>query len=330
MPAGVSVLICCFNSVGRLPATLKHLSAQRVPADLNWEIIVIDNASDDNTASVAIQLGKELGKTDINFTVLTEPKPGKNNALHTGITAAANNFILICDDDNWLADDYVAKALQRMQGDPAIGAAGGRGFALTDGERPAWFTQYQHGYAVGEQNPASGDISGKGYLWGAGMIFRKQLYQKTYLNFPSFLTGPNGDTLARGEDVEFCMRILLAGYTLFYDEELTYKHYIPAARLTVAYRDKLFKGYDYEKTVLDLYSRQIKVNALSWFGRQQLLLSSISRYVLSGLSSKWKSSFEADIIYLIAGYRLLAVSKEVKQLRALNLQLAAKINIENA
>ncbi|MBD1363980.1 glycosyltransferase family 2 protein [Mucilaginibacter sp. ZT4R22] len=330
MPAGVSVLICCYNSAGRLPATLKHLSAQQVPAGFNWEIIVIDNASDDNTATFAKQLWNDLGKTDINFTVLTEPKAGKTNALHTGITAAAYHYILICDDDNWLADDYVTRAFHRMQRDPAIGAAGGRGFAVTDGELPAWFTQYQHGYAVGEQNSVTGDISGKGYLWGAGMIFRKQLYHKTYLNFPSFLTGPNGDTLARGEDVEFCLRILLAGYTLFYDEGLRYKHYIPTNRLTVAYRDKLFKGYDYEKTVLDLYSRQIKLNALSWFGRQQLLFSSISRYVLSGLSSKWKSSFEADMIYLAAGYQFSTVSKEVKQIRELNLQLAAKTHPKNA
>jgi glycosyltransferase involved in cell wall biosynthesis len=330
LPTGVSVLICCYNSAGRLPATLKNLSAQQVPADLNWEIIVIDNASNDNTATVAKQLWNDLGKTGINFTVLTEPKAGKNNALHTGITVAAYDYILICDDDNWLADYYVAKAFHRMQSDPAIGAAGGRGFAVTDGELPAWFTQYQHGYAVGEQNSATGDISGKGYLWGAGMIFRRQLYHQTYLNFPSLLTGPNGDTLARGEDVEFCLRILLAGYSLFYDEDLTYKHYIPANRLTVAYRDKLFKGYDYEKTILDLYTRQIKLNTLSWFRRQQLLFSSISRYILSGLSSKWKSSFESDMIYLIAGYRFSPVSNEVKQLRALNLQLAAKTNPKNA
>ncbi|WP_166727610.1 glycosyltransferase [Mucilaginibacter gilvus] len=329
MPAGVSVLICCYNSAGRLPATLKHLSAQQVPVDLSWEIIVVDNASDDNTAALASQLWKDLGKADINFTILTEPKAGKNNALHTGIAAAAYDYILICDDDNWLSDDYVSKAFHRMHINPAIGAAGGRGVAVSDGDLPAWFTQYQHGYAVGGQNSVTGDISKKGYLWGAGMVFRKQLYYKTYLDFPSFLTGPNGDTLARGEDVEFCLRILLAGHTLFYDEALTYKHYIPPGRLTEEYRDKLFKGYDYEKKILDLYTRQIKINSLPWFSRQQLLLCSISRYILSGLSAKWKSSFESDIIYLIAGYQLSTASHEVKKIRKLNLQLAATTNAKH-
>ena len=34
-PAGVSVIVCCYNSAGRLPETLKHLALQQVPQALN-------------------------------------------------------------------------------------------------------------------------------------------------------------------------------------------------------------------------------------------------------------------------------------------------------
>ena len=50
----------CEIARGRLqkcpaPHTITHLKGQRVEGDLNWEVLVIDNASTDNTALVARQ-----------------------------------------------------------------------------------------------------------------------------------------------------------------------------------------------------------------------------------------------------------------------------------
>ncbi|MGF2076073.1 glycosyltransferase, partial [Enterococcus casseliflavus] len=50
---GVSVVVCSHNGADRLPGTLAHLASQRVTRDLLWEVIVIDNASTDDTAGVA-------------------------------------------------------------------------------------------------------------------------------------------------------------------------------------------------------------------------------------------------------------------------------------
>ena len=55
MAEGVSVVICCYNSAERLPRTLTHLAAQRVSEKLPWEVIVIDNASQDKTGEVALK-----------------------------------------------------------------------------------------------------------------------------------------------------------------------------------------------------------------------------------------------------------------------------------
>ncbi len=50
---GVSVVVCCYNSAPRLPETLMHLFAQIVNPDIKWEIIIINNASTDDTLEVA-------------------------------------------------------------------------------------------------------------------------------------------------------------------------------------------------------------------------------------------------------------------------------------
>ena len=47
---GVSIVICCHNSAKLLPRTLEHLRAQEVDSTIPWEVIVVDNASTDNTA----------------------------------------------------------------------------------------------------------------------------------------------------------------------------------------------------------------------------------------------------------------------------------------
>lgn len=53
MPLGVSVVIPSYNGADRLPATLAHIAAQRVPPGLEWEVVLVDNASSDGTAEAA-------------------------------------------------------------------------------------------------------------------------------------------------------------------------------------------------------------------------------------------------------------------------------------
>jgi len=50
---GISVVICCYNSASRLPATLQHIAEQSLDSEILWEIIIVDNASTDNTAEIA-------------------------------------------------------------------------------------------------------------------------------------------------------------------------------------------------------------------------------------------------------------------------------------
>src|SRR5690348_8092021 len=50
---GISVVICTYNGAERLPQTLAHLAAQEDTGTIAWEVLVVDNASTDDTAEVA-------------------------------------------------------------------------------------------------------------------------------------------------------------------------------------------------------------------------------------------------------------------------------------
>src|SRR5690606_21143680 len=43
------------------------------------------------------------------------------------------------------------------------------------------------------------------------------------------------------EDTEYCLRLILRGYDLYYDSALTFQHFIPADKLTEAYMHTLYK-----------------------------------------------------------------------------------------
>jgi len=47
---GVSVIICCFNGAARLSETLRNMAAQQVNSSIAWELLMVDRATQDDTA----------------------------------------------------------------------------------------------------------------------------------------------------------------------------------------------------------------------------------------------------------------------------------------
>src|SRR4051812_3506356 len=104
--SGVSIIICCYNSSHRLPQTLKYLAHQQLADDIAWEIIVINNASEDDTKEVAIKEWNSYS-SKIVLRVIDEPVPGLNNARKRGVEEAKYDIIIFCDDDNWLDKNFI-------------------------------------------------------------------------------------------------------------------------------------------------------------------------------------------------------------------------------
>jgi len=318
---GLSVIVCCHNAALRLPETLRYLATQEVPAHVAWEIILVDNASTDNTLEKA-QLAWDKCHSGVPFSTTEEHRPGKAFALKTGVAKAAYEYILICDDDNWLNADYITKAINILDADTTIGAVGGQSSAVADSVLPDWFSEFGYAYAVGKQNERSADLKGNRYLWGAGMVFRRSAYHWAYQKHEALLSGPVSDQLSRGEDVEFCMRLTLLGYRLRYDERLLFRHYMPIQRLTIAYKEKLFKIHSYETLVLDMYILQIRLAGLPALRKMMVMLLSIVKYALcyTGVSGRWNKGHEAKLVYLASGLRLQQVPGEAEVIRAIYLQ----------
>ena len=70
----ISVVICTFNGAKRLVPTLEHLRQQKGAEQIEWEVVVVDNASTDGTAAVARTLWPI--NNPVPLRIVREPEQG--------------------------------------------------------------------------------------------------------------------------------------------------------------------------------------------------------------------------------------------------------------
>ncbi len=299
MQKGISVIICCYNSVSRLYETLQHLAVQKTNAGLCCEVIIVDNASADDTASFAATTWKNFN-THIPLSVVTEHKPGLSFARQRGVGEAIYEYILFCDDDNWLANDYLEKGFELIDTNTSIGAIGGLGMAVSDMPLPECFDKYHGVYAVGEQGVTTGIINNRGYVSGAGMITPKAVFLSAVNNnFPTILTDRKEKALSGGGDVEYCLRLLLQGYNIYYSEELKFKHFIPAYRLTDEYRKGLLQGAADAQWILKEYFEAVKIKRATTRSRLQLVINASKDFIKSFMRRRKPNNASLKLLYYL-------------------------------
>jgi glycosyltransferase involved in cell wall biosynthesis len=254
MSGGVSVVICCHNSAQRLPETLRYLAAQQVSGTIPWEVVVIDNASTDDTAETAVRCWSTASPTTLR--VISEPQAGLSHARMRGIVESRYEIISFIDDDNWVTADWVEQVDAIFANHPEIGALGARIEAVCEIAPPDWFEFLQIHYAVGRQYEQSGDITDKPgtLLWGAGLSLR-QVAAKKLLNdgFVFMMSDRKGKLVSSGGDTELCFALRALGWRFWYEDSLLLRHFIPKARLGWNYALRLMRGMGESTAIFTLY-----------------------------------------------------------------------------
>ena len=239
---GVSIIICYFNAGNRIVETLEHIKKQLSRSDNNTELILVNNASSDDSDAIVTNTLSSFNL--FPWKIVHEPIPGLANARICGFNNSKYDTLLFCDDDNWLSEDYVTKAFQYLTVNKHVGILGGKGEATSSVAFPHWFEKVQNYYAVGPQMPDSGRVIGvRNVVYGAGMVIRtsvlKEMFDKGFC-FQS--KGRTGTNLSAGEDSELCLAVQIMGYHIMYDETLNFKHYIEPKRLTEEYFNRMKIG----------------------------------------------------------------------------------------
>jgi glycosyltransferase involved in cell wall biosynthesis len=243
---GVSVVIVTYNGANRIMNTLDHLCRQK-NIDFDWEVILIDNNSTDNTAHIALEFWKSHQKP-FQFRILKELRQGQMYARHKGMFECNDRYMLYCDDDNHLNELYVKTAFEIIKQDANIAAVGGLGVIAyeEDFKPPNWMTEtYERSYGTGSQGDADGDVSHlKGCLYTAGIIMDRVWLKSFYsMGFISSLKGRDGNSLVGGEDTELTLALKLIGGKLYYSSKMHFKHLMTKERINWVYLRRLWRGF---------------------------------------------------------------------------------------
>lgn len=257
---GVSVVIVTYNGSNRLLPTLTHLAKQKNIA-FDFEIILVDNNSSDGTSEKAQQLWNEL-KSPFTLRIVSEKQPGTMYARKRGVNESRYRYMLYCDDDNWLNEEYVSTAYHIISQHNQIAAVGGKGIMEYElgFKVPDWMKEYEHNLGTGAQGKQDGDTTNdKGCLYTAGAIIDLKWLDKLYgMGFSSTLTGRDGKTLVAGEDTELMYALRIIGGKLYYSSKMTFKHYMPAARINWEYLKKLWYAFGISDLMLYPYANFFK------------------------------------------------------------------------
>lgn len=248
----LSILTCTRNPRPEVFArVLAALDRQTLPKK-HWEHLVIDNASNPSVASL------DLLKHYPSARLLREDREGKAWAEIQGIEASSGEFVAIVDDDNILAADYLANAVEQMERHPFLGILGGVGAGEFEGPIEPWMEDFLP--QLGVNQDCSAEVDGLQYgmirkigPWlpiGAGMVMRRALaveYRERLRKDSSHgqICRTGDRSVLGGSDTDITFIAIGLSWACGVSSRLKYTHVIPEWRLEPRYLERLLYASNY-------------------------------------------------------------------------------------
>jgi glucosyl-dolichyl phosphate glucuronosyltransferase len=228
----ISVVICTYNRDKFIGEALNCLAKQTLPAE-QFEIIVVDNKSTDNTATIA---KKFIGKhPELNMRYVLEPNKGLSFARNRGIEEAKTPIITYIDDDAEVTPGFLQHIVSFMQADKTVAGIGGKVIPkYSESEEPKWMSRYLDGMVgrIDYGDATKRFDSNMKYPGGCNMTYTREILQKA--------GGFNNKLTFRADDKYIFFQVTKYTDNIYYLPEASLYHNIDRDRLTFSNFKKLF------------------------------------------------------------------------------------------
>jgi glycosyltransferase involved in cell wall biosynthesis len=247
----VTVILCTYNRCQVLAKALDSVGASMLPDSVDWEILVVDNNSSDQTRDVVEDFCR---RHPGRFRYVFEPQPGKSFALNTGIREAWGDVLAFTDDDVTVEPTWLQNLVAPLR-DGGWAGVGGRTVLAEPFSPPRWLPltepdSFEVLAASFDRGPKPCELREAPY--GANMAFRKEMFLK-YGGFQTDL-GPRPGSQLRDEDTEFGRRLLAAGERLRYEPSAVAYH--PLQKERVSKRHLLAWWFDFGRATVRQWKRK--------------------------------------------------------------------------
>lgn len=215
----ISVIIPAYNASRTLAECLSALQKQTIPRS-DYEIIIVDDGSTDNTVSIADSF-------DVN--VIQQAHAGPALARNLGVSHAKGELILFTDSDCIASPDFIEQMTKPFSDPNVVGVKG----AYRSRQREVWarFAQIE----FEERYSKLARSSSIDFVDSHAAAFRKQVFLEVGGFDPHF-------PVANNEDVDLSYKIARIGYKMVFNPEAIIFHYHPAG-MKKYLLTKFFRAY---------------------------------------------------------------------------------------
>lgn len=301
MKPKVSVVVCTRNRADSLQNALQSLLRLAMPDGMDYEIVVVNNNSTDDTSQVVQAVANS---TTITVREFIETQPGVVYARNRGVEESRGEWVAFFDDDQLAQKDWLSSLIQLADEKQCLCVGGAVLLSLPEeqirnlspicrmllGETVNMDSSLKY---TPRQTPGAGN-----------MMIHRDVFQQIGLFDAKFN--------ARGEDTDLFLRMYAENISAWYTPDAIVYHVIPPERLTTDYMLRLA---DVMSTGMAVDERKFVGRAiypLYWAARfLQAALVISPKYFWSALLKRreeqlgWKCRLQIAKHYLKEGFPLL-------------------------
>lgn len=240
-----SIIIPTFNRAIHLSHCLDSLVGLAFESS-NYEIIVIDNGSKDNTKEVFDKYKKKYTTHHLKY--FHDEAPGLLTGRHRGAIEARGEILVYVDDDILADRDWLYAIVDTFKKHSDIHLVGGKCLPKYETTTPVWLDYFWNHLPDGGKTLGALSLSDYGEfekeisplsVWGLNFSIQKKTFYE--------LGGFNPDCIApafqhfQGDgETGLSLKAIEKGYKAFYQPKAIVYHEVPVERMTLGYFDKRY------------------------------------------------------------------------------------------
>ena len=234
----ISIVVCTWNWAEMLSRCLSHLAQLEIPQGLNWEVVVVDNNSSDNTQEVITQFTSKLPLRSF-----FEPRQGISFARNRALLEARGDLIVQTDTDALADTNLLGAYWEAARRWPKAEYFGGAIEPLFESEPKKWVTANLHllegAILIRNLGATERELRPGEQAFGANLAYRSSVFRNKNFNVR---LGHIGQERLFGEETEILEGVRDRGGFGVWVPAATGKHFVPNSRMTPKYLRRYFFG----------------------------------------------------------------------------------------
>lgn len=233
----ISVVLSTYNRAEHLARALESL-ARQVTSGIDYEIVVVNNNSTDNTEEVV----RSFIERDPHFQYVFERRQGLSYGRNAGIAAARADLVVFTDDDIEFSPSWIQQNYEASLAFPEADYFGGRVLPRWSGPVPSWAKCSMDPFALSDlgDKPVRVSLEQPDCLVGASLAVRRRALRKAGLF--NTATQRVKNSIGSTEDWDWEVKVWnYGGHGMYVPNVVCYTE-VPQDRLTKSYHRRWHFG----------------------------------------------------------------------------------------